>query len=47
GDQKRVASPAEAIRDGADFIVIGRAITESPDPRAAAERILGEIDKGQ
>ncbi|HEX8184388.1 MAG TPA: orotidine-5'-phosphate decarboxylase [Blastocatellia bacterium] len=46
GDQKRIATPADAIRDGADFIVIGRAITDSPDPRAAAERILEEIDKG-
>ena len=46
GDQKRIATPVDAIRDGADFIVIGRAITDSPDPRAAAERILEEIDKG-
>jgi orotidine-5'-phosphate decarboxylase len=44
GDQKRVATPADAVRDGADFLVIGRAITESPDPRGAAERILEEID---
>jgi orotidine-5'-phosphate decarboxylase len=44
GDQKRVASPADAIRDGADFIVIGRAIIESPEPRAAAQRILEEIE---
>ena len=46
GDQKRVATPADAIRDGADYLVIGRAITDSPEPRAAAERILEEIDKG-
>lgn len=44
GDQKRVASPADAIRDGADFIVIGRAIIESAEPRAATQRILEEID---
>jgi len=44
GDQKRIATPADAIRDGADFIVVGRAITDSPDPRAAAERLLEEID---
>jgi orotidine-5'-phosphate decarboxylase len=44
GDQKRVATPAIAIRDGADFIVIGRAITASPDPRAAAERVIEEIN---
>src|SRR5438132_4226547 len=43
GDQKRIATPADAIRDGADFIVVGRAITDSPEPRAAAERILEEI----
>ena len=42
-DQKRIATPGDAIRDGADFIVVGRAITDSPDPRAAAERILEEI----
>jgi len=46
GDQKRIATPVDAIRDGADFIVIGRAITDSPDPRTATERILEEIDKG-
>ncbi|HWC77701.1 MAG TPA: orotidine-5'-phosphate decarboxylase [Blastocatellia bacterium] len=43
GDQKRTATPLDAIRDGADFMVIGRAITDSKDPRAAAERILEEI----
>ncbi|HXG68823.1 MAG TPA: orotidine-5'-phosphate decarboxylase [Blastocatellia bacterium] len=45
GDQKRVATPASAIRDGADFIVIGRPITANAEPRAAAERILEEISK--
>ena len=44
GDQKRIATPVDAIRDGADFIVIGRAITEAADPRAAADRILEEIN---
>jgi orotidine-5'-phosphate decarboxylase len=43
GDQKRIATPASAIADGANFIVIGRAITDSDDPRAATERILEEI----
>src|SRR5215471_18533991 len=42
-DQKRIAAPADAIRDGADFIVIGRAITDHPNPRDAAEQILDEI----
>ncbi len=45
GDQKRIATPADALRDGADFIVIGRAITDGKDPRTNAERILEEIDK--
>jgi orotidine-5'-phosphate decarboxylase len=43
GDQKRIATPLDAIRDGADFLVIGRAITSSEYPRAAAQRILEEI----
>jgi orotidine-5'-phosphate decarboxylase len=45
GDQKRVATPADALRDGADFMVIGRAITDGKDPRANAERILEEISR--
>jgi orotidine-5'-phosphate decarboxylase len=47
GDQKRIAAPADAIRDGADFIVVGRAITDSPDPRDSADRILEEIEKAK
>ena len=43
GDQKRVATPAEAIRDGADYLVIGRQITRAADPAAEAARVLGEI----
>jgi|HubBroStandDraft_1064217.scaffolds.fasta_scaffold71705_2 orotidine-5'-phosphate decarboxylase len=43
GDQKRVATPAEAIRDGADFVVIGRQITRATDPAAEAARIAEEI----
>jgi len=43
GDQKRVATPAEAIRAGADFIVVGRPVTASPDPAAAARAIAAEI----
>lgn len=42
GDQKRVATPAEAIRGGASYLVIGREITRASDPRAAAQRILAE-----
>ena len=43
GDQKRIATPQQALADGADYIVIGRAITSSDNPCAAAERILDEI----
>ncbi len=43
GDQKRAATPAEAIRAGADYLVVGRPITEAADPRAAAEAIVAEI----
>jgi len=42
-DQARIASPAEAIRAGADYLVIGRPITGAPDPEAAAQSILEEI----
>ena len=43
GDQKRITTPAEAIRRGADFIVVGRPIIEDDDPIEAAERILDEM----
>ena len=43
GDQKRVATPADALRAGADHLVVGRPITAAPDPRAAAEAILAEL----
>jgi orotidine-5'-phosphate decarboxylase len=43
GDQKRVATPAEAIRNGADYLVVGRPVTGARDPRAAAEAIVAEI----
>jgi orotidine-5'-phosphate decarboxylase len=42
-DQARVATPAEAIRAGADYLVIGRPITAAPDPKAAAHAILDEM----
>jgi orotidine-5'-phosphate decarboxylase len=44
GDQKRVATPAEAIRDGADYLVVGRPVTQAPDPRAAAAEVVAEIE---
>ncbi len=43
-DQLRVATPREAIRAGADYIVVGRPITAAADPRAAAEAVLREIE---
>ncbi|HYW66842.1 MAG TPA: orotidine-5'-phosphate decarboxylase [Candidatus Dormibacteraeota bacterium] len=42
-DQMRTATPREAIRAGADFIVVGRAILAAADPRAAAQEIVDEI----
>jgi orotidine-5'-phosphate decarboxylase len=43
GDQQRVATPAEAVRAGADFIVVGRPITKSADPASAVRAILDEL----
>ena len=43
GDQKRVATPAQAIKAGADYLVVGRPITAAPDPKAAAKAIVEEI----
>ena len=43
GDQKRVATPGRAMADGADYLVVGRPITESGDPYAAAQAIVAEM----
>jgi orotidine-5'-phosphate decarboxylase len=43
GDQKRVLTPAAAMEAGIDHIVVGRPITQSVDPRAAALAILAEM----
>jgi orotidine-5'-phosphate decarboxylase len=43
GDQKRVATPTQAIDAGADYLVVGRPITSAADPRAAAEAVVAEI----
>lgn len=43
GDQKRVTTPADAIRAGSDYLVIGRPITQADDPRAAADAIVNEM----
>ena len=45
-DQKRVTTPAEAVRRGADFIVVGRAILNAPDPAAAARAVIKELENG-
>ncbi|HWP27403.1 MAG TPA: orotidine-5'-phosphate decarboxylase [Xanthobacteraceae bacterium] len=44
GDQKRIMTPAAAIAAGADYLVIGRPVLEAPDPKRAAEAIVGEIE---
>jgi orotidine-5'-phosphate decarboxylase len=43
GDQKRVATPLDAVRAGADYLVVGRQVTRSEDPRAEVHRILSEL----
>ncbi|MBI3088182.1 MAG: orotidine-5'-phosphate decarboxylase [Candidatus Omnitrophica bacterium] len=45
-DQRRIATPAEAVRRGADFLVVGRPITEARDPREAVKLICQEIKQG-
>jgi orotidine-5'-phosphate decarboxylase len=42
-DQQRTATPREALAAGADYIVIGRTVTEDPNPRAAVKRIVESI----
>ncbi len=47
GDQKRVATPAQAIADGADHIVVGRPVWKAADPKSAAQSILSELNSPQ
>lgn len=44
GDQKRIATPAQAIKDGADHIVIGRPIYQAPNPAEVVDQILTDIN---
>jgi orotidine-5'-phosphate decarboxylase len=43
GDQKRIATPADALAHGASYLVVGRPITQADDPALAAEAIVGEM----
>lgn len=45
GDQKRIATPANALSDGASHIVVGRPITQAPNPKAAAQRVIENMGK--
>jgi len=46
-DQQRIATPAQAIGNGASHIVVGRPITHAPDPAAAAQAIISEMEKAK
>lgn len=43
-DQKRTATPAQALKDGASYLVVGRPITEAPEPKKAVQKILQEME---
>jgi orotidine-5'-phosphate decarboxylase len=43
GDQKRIATPESAIRNGADYLVVGRPLRDAPDPAKAFEALVGEV----
>src|SRR5689334_16198784 len=47
GDQKRVATPSAAIAAGASYLVVGRPITGAPDPLAAANEIVADMEQGE
>jgi orotidine-5'-phosphate decarboxylase len=44
GDQARVATPARAAELAVEYIVLGRTVTAAPDPAAAFERVLREME---
>ncbi|MCG0313767.1 MAG: orotidine 5'-phosphate decarboxylase, partial [Calditerricola sp.] len=43
GDQARTVTPADAIQRGVDYLVVGRPVTKSPDPRAEFIRVVAEV----
>jgi orotidine-5'-phosphate decarboxylase len=45
-DQKRIMTPDEAMRAGADYLVLGRPVREAPDPLAAAREVVAEMARG-
>lgn len=45
GDQKRIMTPAAAIKAGSDYLVVGRPITGAPDPKAAADAVVREVQQ--
>ncbi len=45
GDQSRIATPAQALEAGADYLVIGRPVTRAEDPRRAVAEILAEMGR--
>ena len=47
GDQARVATPASAVAAGADYLVVGRPVTRSPDPALALEALLAEVAEAE
>jgi orotidine-5'-phosphate decarboxylase len=47
GDQKRIMTPAEAIAEGADHVVVGRPVHAAPDPVQAAREIVAELSAPQ
>ena len=44
GDQSRIATPSQALKDGADYLVVGRPILAAADPRLAAQAIINEME---
>ena len=47
GDQKRIMTPAAAIKAGADYLIVGRPVIAAADPRAAVEAIVADIARAQ